>query len=67
MSPYHGSNGKIKNNDSSRMEFLDVVLEFIVGKSHISLAKTKDFFDLMNSKSKSYRMMFHLEYFPPRN
>jgi hypothetical protein len=37
------------------------------GRSHISLAKTRDFFDLAcsNSKSNYWRITIHLEYFSP--
>ena len=69
MSPYQGSDDKIKNNDSSGIEFLDMDLELIVGRSQIKSAKISDFvdLDLMNTKLNSYRMMIHLEYFPPNN
>ena len=40
-----------------------------VGREHIRSAKTSDLVDLavVNSKSNSYRIMIHLEYFPPSN
>jgi len=68
MSPYHGSDEKIINNDSLGIESSDVDLESGEGRSHISSAKTKDLFnlDLMNSISKYCRVMIHLEYLPPQ-
>ena len=40
-----------------------------VGSEHIRSAKTSDLVDLavVNSKSNSYRITIHLEYFPPNN
>lgn len=67
MSPYHGLDDKIKNKNSSGMEFSDVDLESTVGRSQISSTKAKDFLDLdlINSKYNSYRMTIHLDYLPP--
>ena len=69
ISPYHGSKVLIRNKDLSAMGSSATVSVSVEGKSHINLEKTKDFFalDFSNSKSNSYRMTIHLEYLPPRN
>ena len=53
--PYQGSDDLIRNRDLSRIDGSDVVAVLSEGRSHRSLAKTKDFidFDLMNFKSNS--------------
>ena len=68
-SPYQGLYDPIKNRDSSGIDGSDVVAVLSQGRLQRSSAKTKDFFDLdlMNSKSNSYKMTIHFEYFPPRN
>ena len=67
-SPYQGSDDSIRNKDSSGIDSSDVVAVISEGKSQRSSAKTKYFFDLdlMNSKSNSYKMTIHFEYFPPK-
>ena len=67
--PYQGSDDPIRNKELSGIDGSDVVALLSEGRSQRSSAKTKDFFDLdlMNSKSNSYKMTIHFEYFPPRN
>jgi len=69
ISPYQGSKVLIRNNDSSAMGSSTTISVLARGNSHINSAKTKDFFDLefSNSRSNSYRMTIHLEYLPPSN
>lgn len=69
MYPYHELNDEIKNNDSFRIESLDVISFSELGRLQINLVKTRDFFDLdlMNSKSNSCRMKIHLDYLTPSN
>ena len=54
-SPYQGSDDLIRNRDSSGIDGSGVVAVLSEGRSHRSLAKTKDYFDLdlINSKSNS--------------
>ena len=68
-SPYQGLDDPIRNKDSSGIDGSDVVAILSEGRSQRSSAKTKDLFDLdlMNSKSNSYNMTIHFEYFPPSN
>ena len=60
---YQGSDDSIRNKDSSGIYGSDVVVVLLEGRSHRSLAKTKDFIDLdlMNSKSNSCKMTIHFE------
>ena len=69
ISPYHRSLEDIKNKYSSTIVALDVELLDDDGRSHSNFAKIKAFFDLdfTNSKSNSYKIAIHLEYFPPSN
>ena len=55
ISPYHGFLEDIRNNDSSTMVSSDVSSLDDDGRSHSNSAKTRDFFDLdfTNSRSKS--------------
>lgn len=46
ISPYHGSDGFIKKNESSRTELSDVISVLEASNSQISSAKTKDVFEL---------------------
>ena len=57
-SPYQGSDGSIRNKDSSGRDGSDVVAILSEGRSQRSSTKSKDFFefDLMNSKSNSYKI-----------
>jgi hypothetical protein len=68
ISPYHISSELIRKRDSSSKESSGTVSVLVEGRSHINSAKTKDFFDLAcsNSKSNSWRMTIHLEYSPPQ-
>ena len=68
-SPYQGLDDPIRNRDLSRIDGSDVVAVVSEERSHISSAKTKDFFDLnlMNSKSNSYKMTINFEFFPHIN
>ena len=65
--PYHRSDDLITNKYSSRMDGFDVDSMLLEGRSQISSVKTKEFFDLdlINSKSNSYKMIIHFEYFHP--
>ena len=67
ISPYQGSMVLIRNKYSSMIGCSATVSVSILGKSHIISKNTNDFFDLdfSNSKSNSYRITIHLEYFPP--
>jgi hypothetical protein len=67
ISPYHGSEELIRKRDSSRIESYATFFVSVEGRSQINLEKTKDLFDLVvsNSKSNSYRITIHLDYFPP--
>jgi hypothetical protein len=69
ISTYHMSSELIRKRDSSGKESSATFSVSVEGRSHISSAKTKDFLDLArsNSKSNSWRITIHLEYFPPRN
>ena len=66
-SPYHGSIVLIRNRNSPGNESLGLDSVEAQGRSHMSSAKTKDFFDvaLENSRSNSCRITIHREYFPP--
>jgi hypothetical protein len=68
ISPYHTSSELIRKRDSSGKESSTTFSVSVEGRSHINSEKTKDFFDLArsNSKSNSWRITIHLEYFPPR-
>jgi hypothetical protein len=63
MYPYHMSSELIRNREYA------TVFVSVEGRSHINSTKTKDFFDLVhsNSKSNSWRITIHLDYFPPSN
>jgi hypothetical protein len=69
MYPYHISSELVRKRDSSIKESYATFSVLAEGRSHINLAKTKYFFDLALSKSKSnsWRITIHLEYFPPIN
>ena len=69
ISPYHGSLEDIINKDSSTIVALDVVSLDDDGKSHSNSTKTRAFFDLdfTNSRSNSCKIAIHFEYFPPSN
>jgi hypothetical protein len=69
MYPYNMSLELIRKRDSSRKESSTTVYVSMEGRSHINSTKTKDFFDLArsNSKSNSWRIIILLEYFPPNN
>lgn len=69
MSPYHASDDKIRNRDSSKIDGSTYESMEVEGRSQSNSAKTNDFFDLdlMNSKSNSYKITFHFEYFPSSN
>ena len=64
--PYHGSVVLIRNKNSFENESLGSNSIKAQGRSHMSLTKTKDFFDvdLENSKSNSYIMTIHQDYLP---
>jgi hypothetical protein len=68
MSPYHMLSELIRKRDSLGKESSAIVYVSVERRSHINLAKTKDFFKLArsNSKSNSWRITSHLEYFPPQ-
>jgi hypothetical protein len=59
----------IRNRDSSGKESSATFFVSVEGRSDINSAKTKDFFDLARSNSKSnfWTTTIHLEYFPPNN
>ena len=65
--PYQGSVVLIRNMNSSGNESLGSDFVEAEGRSHMSSAKTKDFFDvaLANSRSNSYSMTILQEYLPP--
>jgi len=67
ISPYHGSKELIRNNVSSRIISSIVSSKLEDGRSHISSIKIKDLLDsdLTNSKTNSWRMTIHFEYFLP--
>jgi hypothetical protein len=69
ISPYHRSSELIRKRDSLGKESSATFSVLVEGRSHISSEKTKDFLDSThsNSKSKSWRITIHLDYFPPRN
>ena len=69
ISPYHGSLDDTRNKDSSTIDALDVESLDDDGKSHSNSAKTKDFFDLnfTNSRSNSCKIAIHFEKLPPSN
>jgi hypothetical protein len=66
---YYMSSELIRKRDSSGKESSAIVYVSVEGRSHINSEKTKYFFDLAHSKSKSnsWRINIHLEYFPPNN
>jgi hypothetical protein len=68
ISPYHGSEELIRKRDSSGIKYSIQTLSFQKREGHKSTQqKLRDFLDLdfSNSKSNSYRIKIHLEYFPP--
>ena len=69
ISPYQGSLEDIRNKDSSMIAALDVESLDDDGKSHSNSAKTRAFFDLdfTNSRSNSCKIAIHLEYLPASN
>jgi hypothetical protein len=69
ISPYQRSSKLIKKRDSSGNESSATFSMSEQGRSHINSTNTNDFLDLArsNSKSKSWSIMIHLEYFPPSN
>ena len=69
MSPYQGFLEDIRNKDSSTIASSDVASLDDDGRSHSNSANTRAFFDLdlLNSKSNSWRIAIHFEYFPPSN
>jgi hypothetical protein len=69
ISPYQRSSELIRKRDSSGKESSATFSVSVEGRSHISSVKTNDFLDLAhsNSKSNSWRITIHLEYFPPSN
>jgi hypothetical protein len=66
ISPYQRSSELIRKMDSSGKESFSTFFVSVQGRSHITSANTKDFLDLArsNSKSNSWRITIHLEYFP---
>ena len=69
ISPYHGSRVLIKKNISSGIYSSGRDERESEGRKQIKSAKTNDFFELeiVNSKSNSWRMTIHFDYFHPRN
>jgi hypothetical protein len=69
ISSYQMSSELIKKRDSLGKESSATFAVSVEGRSHINSTKTKDFLDLThsNSKSNSWRIIIHLEYFPPNN
>ena len=67
--PYQRSSELIRKRDSSVNESSATFSVSEQGRSHINSKNTKDFLDLAhsNSKSKSWSITIHLEYFPPSN
>jgi hypothetical protein len=67
ISLYYTSSELIRKRDSSSKESSTTCYVSVEGRSHINSEKTKDFFDLArsNSKSNSWRITIHLEYIPP--
>ena len=53
MSPYHGSVVLMRNNDSSGNESEGSVSSIVWGRSHMSSAKTRDFFEVVLANSNS--------------
>jgi hypothetical protein len=69
ISPYQRSSVLIRKRDSSGNESTATFSVVEWGNSHINSTKAKDFLDLAhsNSKSNSWSITIHLEYFPPSN
>ena len=67
MSTYHGSNVLMRNKDSPGRESMGIVSSMARGRSHIGSTKMNDFFDLdfSNSRSNSWRIIIHDDYFTP--
>lgn len=67
MSPYHGLLEDIRNKVSSTIVSSDALSLDDNGRSHNNSAKTRAFFDLdiTNSRSNSYIIAIHFEYLPP--
>jgi hypothetical protein len=59
----------IKKRDTSGKESSSTFYVLVQGRSHINSENTKDFLDLarLNSKSNSWRITIHLEYFSHSN
>jgi hypothetical protein len=69
ISLYQRSSKLIRKRDSSGNESTATFSISEQGRSHINSTNTKDFLDLtcLNSKSNSWSITIHLEYFPPSN
>ena len=52
-SPYHGSVVLMRNNDSSGRESKGSIFSIVWGRSHISSAKTRYFFEVLLANSNS--------------
>ena len=67
ISLYQGSRVLIKKSESSGMKSLEQEGEESEGRKKSKSTNTNDFLNLatVNSKSNSWRMTIHFEYFPP--
>jgi hypothetical protein len=67
MSLYQGSNDETRKMCSFANELTWITSSSNRGKSNINFAKTSDFLDLAEAKSRSNscNMIIHLLYFPP--
>ena len=69
ISPYHGSRVLMRKRVSSVMCSSKLEGVEADSKEKMESEKANDLFDLavVNSKSNSWRITIHFEYFPPRN